>query len=1460
MATQFSGVTPLQTATTGRQLVNAPIPNGGGADISRTFNVSQTTPLEGVLVKLEVTHSSRGDIEAVLVSPSGTSSRLCFRERFDFANNIDWTFLSNAFWGENPQGTWTLTLRDYFVLDSGTWNAFEATVRMGTLVASGGVAIPTVTSFTPATGNPGTQVSIAGSKFDNATSVSFGNVPAQTFTVDSATRILASVPAGAQTGPLRVSNAAGTGSSAQIFTVTSGPAISSFSPTGGAAGTSVRINGANLGSASSVRFNSNFASFSIVSPTELSAMVPAGATTGRITVVTPQGSATSSANFTVTTAPVIASFQPSTGGPGTSVTIAGSNFSGATAVLFNGVNATAFNIASASQIAATVPGGATSGRISVITPSGTTTSPSDFAVAAAPDITDFSPASAPFGATVVITGERLTNATAVRFGSGLASQFSVDSDLQISAAVPAGATAGKVQVTTPSGTATSTADFSVRANPNNDSFATPLVIVGDMGETSGSNTAATKQPGEPDHAGNAGGRSIWFRWQAPAAGNWVIDTLGSSFDTTLAVYQGNSLAALTEIASNDDFGGDDSNQRFNSRLVFTATGGSTYTIAVDGFNPNPGTPSSAESGGVILRWSRIVEAPVIASFSPAQGGAGTAVQITGSGLIAASAVSFNGAVANFTVVSGLRLRATLPVGATTGPITITTPAGSVTSANPFSVTQAAPNDSFANSATLVGVAGTTAGSNNGASKESGEPLHAGDSGGASVWYSWTAPASGLYGFTTAGSNFDTLLAAYTGTSVTGLTVVASNDDINVSNRASSIVFQAASGTTYRIAVDGWVGSVGDFALSWQRVTTAPILSSFTPNRGPRGGTILLTGENFNAATRVNIGGAASAFSVLSNTQITATVPASAATGASIITVTTADGTAQSAAAFTVTEAEPNDLFASAVNLSGPAVIVAGSNAGAEKESGEPDHAGNAGGGSVWFAWTAPSDGQFVVETTGSNFDTTLAVYTGGAVNNLSLVASDDDSGPGFASRVIFDASSGVIYHIAVDGFDGESGDVILRISPPGGEIPIYQTGFEFSEGFQPGFLLVGQAGWLGQGTGGNGIVSEFFPGDGQQAFVGFSPPNPGEDDQFVWRAVNHTPVLATQPIVTCTVDMAVIDSTNSNYDDFEWVAFNSNVERLFTLNFDNTNLSIFYQLDDGIYVDTGMEFENSTNYELVITMDFAENRWGATLDGTPLVEDKAITTQGFLLDLADMDAAWKIRDGTPGNNYLLFDNFSLVAGPSPAPKILAQPVSLTVGENDAVFFGVVASGQADLSYQWRKDGASLPGENAAFLQLTSAQPSDVGNYSVVVSNSAGSITSADAALSLSIQQADTFAAWTATEFPGEIDPAIIGALADPENDGIVNFVEFGLGLDPHVIETLPIRVFIQNDRLTFEVTRSVVRPNIDYIIEASSDLTSPDWQRLLPAIDSPGLLRAIDTRSTAQAEERFVRLRVVGNE
>ena len=150
-------------------------------------------------------------------------------------------------------------------------------------------------------------------------------------------------------------------------------------------------------------------------------------------------------------APTIASFTPTSGGNSTTVTITGTNFTGATAVSFGGTAATSFTVVSSTSITAVIAAG-TSGSVSVTTAGGTATK-AGFTFVPIPTITSFTPTSAGTGTTVTITGTYFTGATAVSFGSTAASAFTVVSATQITAVVAAGAS-GNVSVTTVGGTAT----------------------------------------------------------------------------------------------------------------------------------------------------------------------------------------------------------------------------------------------------------------------------------------------------------------------------------------------------------------------------------------------------------------------------------------------------------------------------------------------------------------------------------------------------------------------------------------------------------------------------------------------------------------------------------------------------------------------------------------------------------------------------------------------------------------------------------------------------------------------------------------------------------------------------------------------------------------------------------------------------------------------------------------------
>ena len=146
----------------------------------------------------------------------------------------------------------------------------------------------------------------------------------------------------------------------------------------GKVGQTIEILGQGFTGTSKVSFHGTPATFTVVSDTYLTAVVPAAATTGAVTVTTPGGTLTSNKIFRV--APAILSFSPTSGPIGTSVQITGSGFTGATAVAFGGVRATTFTVNSSTQITATVPTGAKSGQIQVATPGGTAASTTSFTV------------------------------------------------------------------------------------------------------------------------------------------------------------------------------------------------------------------------------------------------------------------------------------------------------------------------------------------------------------------------------------------------------------------------------------------------------------------------------------------------------------------------------------------------------------------------------------------------------------------------------------------------------------------------------------------------------------------------------------------------------------------------------------------------------------------------------------------------------------------------------------------------------------------------------------------------------------------------------------------------------------------------------------------------------------------------------------------------------------------------
>ena len=1350
LATQYSGVTPLEAEDTGVLSVHGNIPDVG--QITRTFTLNSTSPLEELEVRLDIGHSFRGDLQAFLTSPQGTRSRLFIRHGDDSGSTgIGWWFTSNAYWGENPAGQWSLTVEDAFERDVGTWNTYQVRARMGDLVPVNTVSPPTITNFNPPTGPIGTTVTVTGTKLSDASAVKFSSIDATEFTVNSPTQLTAIVPFGATTGPISVITPGGTVTTTTNFDVTISPVIREFSPIGGPTGTNITVFGDNFVNISAVKFNNVDAVFSVNSPTQITATVPENATTGRITIIGTGGTATSNATFVISLDPVISSFSPVSGVPGTRVVILGTNFTGVTAVTFNGVNAE-FAVDSADQITTTAPNGAGTGILSLRTDTTTVDSQGIFSIIAPPVIENFTPGIGPVASSVVIIGRNFNDVSAVTFNNVASQDVTLNSFSQVTATVPARAATGPIGVTTPAGTAMSENAFVVTASSSNDNFANARILAGESGAVTDTNIATTKETDEQNHADNAGGKSIWYQWNAPISGIWNFNTLGSNFDTLLAIYTGASINDLVLVVANDDItGGIDDVQ---SRVTFEASQGMLYYIAIDGKNFDTNVPpnfDNASAGNVALSWERITAPPTISGFTPTSAAVGNNVDISGAGFLGTTTVQFNTVDSNaVSVVSDNKIIASVPVNATSGPIQVITPLGAATSNDTLQIIEASQNDKFSDAQTLLGASGTVSGSNIGASKEPGEPNHAGNFGGSSIWFRWTAPQSGSWSFDTQNSSFDTLLAVYTGNAINNLTLVAENDDADgLANRASRSIFEVMKDTAYSIAVDGYVGLEGDVILNWSLTPEIPSINGFTPTNGPVGTVVTINGANLGNIISVSFNEKVTTdLTIVSPSELTVQVPESATSGPIRISSPTASVTSEHH--FIVTDNSFNDNFVDAELLNGVAAFTIGNNSAASKEIGEPNHAGNIGGKSIWYSWTAPSQGSWAFDTTGSGFDTILAVYIGDHVGDLTLIESNDDKSSDFTdltSQVILSASPGITYHIAVDGFNGDSGNVVLRLFQPKISNSIFFTSFETDEGYDV-FLpdgstrqpLAGQNAWLQTGSRGNGLSSGRFLGFGQEAFVGGVVaelvPEPPVDPVLVWAPIDFTPNTATNPVLTFSVVLEVADSTNFAYDIFGWEFYNQDADFLLGLYFNNQTLDISFSLDDESVTQTGQSFANGVLYFLAIKMDFAQNRWSATLDdffGTKtLVEDAAISATGDnALNIGDIDAFWvPLNSRNPGNNAMFFDFYSLIEEPDNQPEFQLQPESQIAIAGETVTFGVVAIGGESLRYQWKKDGVNIPDATATFLTIQNVQEDNSGDYTVEVTSGDDAITSSTATLSV----------------------------------------------------------------------------------------------------------------------------------
>ncbi len=457
-----------------------------------------------------------------------------------------------------------------------------------------------------------------------------------------------------------------------------------------------------------------------------------------------------------------------------------------------------------------------------------------------------------------------------------------------------------------------------------DDFASRPVIFGPDYWITGSLSNATSEAGEPFIDGVSSGQTVWGTWTAPSNGIVTLSANGTGFSPLLAVYTGNDLAGLSLVASNN------------------------YLICY-------------EDGTCGCHWRE--RGQITFHVKGTQ-----AYQIcVDSAIITDASWVYQSDPWSWSVVQ-----------------TTNVPAGGDVQLG-LQFTPAPKNDDFVNRIKLFGSRISVATSNAGATKQSGEPDHLGNPGGSSVWYSWTAQASGRvtlsvnevpaysppsssdYGsldcdnliLTSIGNYcgneidqnpppvFYPVFAAYTGNAVDSLTS-ANCLPMSLDAFPNAVEFDAIKGQTYQIAFDGNMGTTGDITL-----------------------------------------------------YLALTKPAA------------------------------NDNFESRIKLHGVYVTATSYNAGATRQSGEPLF-GDSTGKTVWWSWTAPVGGTVSIDLSGSDYSFPVAVFTGSSVARLQMVAAD-------SGGVTFEAVAGQTYQIAVGDSAGLTGAIKLELQAPIVDLPLLRT-------------------------------------------------------------------------------------------------------------------------------------------------------------------------------------------------------------------------------------------------------------------------------------------------------------------------------------------------------------------------------------------------------------------------------------
>lgn len=388
--------------------------------------------------------------------------------------------------------------------------------------------------------------------------------------------------------------------------------------------------------------------------------------------------------------PLITSFSPIFAGTGTTVTITGNHFIGATAVSFGGTAATSFTVVNATTITAVVAGGAT-GAVSVTTPTGTA-SRTGFTYVPPPTLISFSPTSGPSGTVVTLTGTNFTGVSAVSFGGTAASSFTPFNSTTTTAIVGAGSS-GNVSITAIGGSA-SLGGFTY--------ISLPAPVISSFTPTAGGSGTVVTITGTNFNGATAvsfGGTAaasytvvnpttITATVGAGASGNVSVTTPGGTGSLAgFSFVRPPTISSFTPTGAGTGSTITISGTNFTNVTAVNFGGANAGSYTVVNANTITAVVGAGASGLVIvtniagvgsLGGFTYYPTPTISSFNPLTGTTGAIVTITGTNFTGATQVSFGGTAAtSFTVVNATTISAVIGNGAS-GVVTVITPGGTAT--------------------------------------------------------------------------------------------------------------------------------------------------------------------------------------------------------------------------------------------------------------------------------------------------------------------------------------------------------------------------------------------------------------------------------------------------------------------------------------------------------------------------------------------------------------------------------------------------------------------------------------------------------------------------------------------------------------------------------------------------------------------------------------------------------------